>query len=334
MNWGILGTGGIAHIFAQGLAASRTGRLVAIGSRTSATALAFGSTYAVDPAHCHGSYEALLKDTRVEAVYISLPNHLHATWTMAAAAAGKHILCEKPLAVNEAEARRVIEAVRPTGVFLMEAFMYRCHPQTARLLELLAERVIGELRLIEASFSYNMGPRYENIRLSNPAAGGSIMDVGCYPVSYARLIAGAEPLAINGLGHIGPISRVDEWAAAMLQFPGGLIAKLSCGTQVSVDQELRIWGSAGNIRVPIPWKPLPGPNQILLQRDGATEPTVILVEGGAPLYAIEADTVAQQCRQPQALYPCMTWNDSLGNMAVLDAWRRSIGLVFDVERGA
>ncbi|MCC6626638.1 MAG: Gfo/Idh/MocA family oxidoreductase [Chloroflexi bacterium] len=334
MNWGILGAGNIAHTFARDLAASQTGRLVAVGSRAAATALTFGQSYGVDPAHCHGSYEALLADPAVETVYISLPNHLHARWTVAAARAGKHVLCEKPLTVNAAEAREVIEAVRATGVFLMEAFMYRCHPQTARLLELLASGAIGEVRLIEASFSYNMGPKSDNIRLSNPTAGGSIMDVGCYGVSMARLLAGAEPVAVSGVAQIGPVSRVDEWASACLRFPNGVIANLTCGTQVAVDQELRVWGSAGSIRVPVPWKPLPGPNEIRVQRAGATEPEIIIVAGGAPLYAIEADTVARQVGQPQARYPCMTWDDTLGNMAVLDAWRAAVRLVFDVERAS
>ena len=225
---------------------------MAVGSRTREAAQAFGATYGVEPAHCHASYEDLLADPTVEVVYIALPNHLHAAWTIAAAEAGKHILCEKPLTVHQAEAVRVIEAVRRCDVFLMEAFMYRCHPQTARLLELLAEQVIGEVRLVECSFSYNMGPRYDNIRLSNPAAGGAIMDVGCYPVSMARLIAGAEPVVVEGVAHIGAHSRVDEWAAACLRFPDGLLATVTCGTQVAVDQELRIWGQLAASGCPTP----------------------------------------------------------------------------------
>ena len=210
--------------------------------------------------------------------------------------------------------------------------MYRCHPQTARLVELLASGAIGEVRLVEASFSYNMGPRYDNIRLSNAAAGGAIMDVGCYPVSMARLIAGAEPVAVTGAAHLGARSRVDEWASACLRFPGGLLATVTCGTQVAADQELRIWGAAGSIRVPNPWKPVAGPNRIVVQRDGAAEPEVIVVEGGRPLYAVEADAVAAHVAGRQAPWPCMTWADSLGNMAALDAWRGAVGLVFDAER--
>ncbi|MDW8364718.1 MAG: Gfo/Idh/MocA family oxidoreductase, partial [Abditibacteriales bacterium] len=189
LNWGILGTGRIAQTFAKAVINSNTGKLVAVGSRTQEAAERFGEEFQVP--RRYGSYEELLRDDVVQAVYISLPNHLHAEWTIKCAQAGKHVLCEKPLTVNFAQAMTVIEAARYHGVFLMEAFMYRCHPQTARLVELIKEGVIGEVRLIQVSFAYNLGPKYENIRLSNPCAGGGIMDVGCYTTSMARLIAGA-----------------------------------------------------------------------------------------------------------------------------------------------
>jgi predicted dehydrogenase len=325
-----MGTGKIARTFAKGIAGSATGRLVAVGSRTQTAAETFGAEFEVP--NRHGSYAALVADPEAQAIYISLPNHLHAEWTIRCAEAGKHILCEKPLTVNHAEAVPVIEAVRRHDVFLMEAFMYRCHPQTARIQELIAERVIGEVRLIQSNFSYNMGPKYENIRLSNPAAGGGIMDVGCYTTSMARLIAGAEPEVVNGVAHIGPISRVDEQATASLKFPGGIVANLACGTQVAADSELRIWGSEGSIRVPNPWFPGEKGNRILVQKAGESAPTEILVEGNAALYSIEADTVARYLADRQAPSPCMTWEDSLGNMATLDAWRACVGLVFDVEK--
>src|SRR5205085_3254290 len=196
---------------------------------------------------------------------------------------------EKPLTVNFAQAMAVIEAARYHDVFLMEAFMYRCHPQTARIVELIREGAVGEVRLIQSNFSYNLGPKYENIRLSNPAAGGGIMDVGCYTTSMARLIAGAEPEVVTGVAHIGPISRVDEQATASLKFPGGGVANLACGTQVAVDSELRIWGSAGHIRVPNPWFPGESGAKIHVHRAGET-PEELVVEGGAGLYSIEADT--------------------------------------------
>ncbi len=354
IGWGILGTGMIARTFAKAVHASETGRLTAVGSRTRASAEAFATEMQV-PRAC-GDYDELLADPDVDAVYISLPNHLHARWTVRAAEAGKHILCEKPLATNHAEAMTAVEAARRHDVFLMEAFMYRCHPQTARLAELLRGGAIGDVRLIEAAFSYNMEGRPPgNIRRSNPASGGSIMDVGCYAASMARLAAGAalggdfaDPLVVSdgyqaqmelkGYAHIGAEDRVDEWATAVAKFPGDILASLSCGLLVKVDHELRIWGSRGHIVVPNPW--FPGDERyggdagcrILLYRDDAAGPEEIATGGGKALYAIEADTVAAHIADRQAPSPCMSWADSLGNMRALDAWRAQAGVVFDSEK--
>ncbi len=332
LKWGIMGTGKIAETFAKGVAGSQTGALVAVGSRTQEAADRFGTQY--DIPRRHPSYEALIADPEVEAIYLSMPNHIHAEWTIKCAEAGKHILCEKPLTVNHAEAVPVIEAVRKHDVFMMEAFMYRCHPQTAKLKELIEQKVIGDVRLIQSNFCYNMGPKYENIRLRNDVAGGGIMDVGCYTTSMARLIAGSEPEQVTGTAHIGAITRVDEQATASLKFPGGIVANLACATQVGADSELRIWGSAGNIRVPNPWFPGESGNKILVQKAGESAPTQVIVDGGEGLYSIEADTVARYIEARQAPSPCMTWEDSLGNMATLDAWRRAVGLVFDLEKNA
>ena len=330
LKWGILGTGGIARTFAQGIAASETGALVAVGSRTQEAADRFGEEFGAP--RRYPTYQAMLDDPEVQAVYISLPNHMHAEWTIKCAQAGKHILCEKPFTTNYGEAMTVIEEVRRHDVFLMEAFMYRCHPQTARLQELVRGGAIGEVRTIQVSFSFNMGPKYENIRLSNPAAGGGIMDVGCYTASMARLIAGAEPEEVVGVAHIGAISRVDERATASLRFPGGVVASLVCGTQVAVQSEARVWGSEGSIYVPNPWFPGKGTNSIFVTKNGQPEAQEVVVEGSNELYAIEADTVALHIARRQAPSPCMTWADTLGNMATLDAWRRAVKLTFDVEQ--
>lgn len=329
LTWGILGAGNIARSFAHGVTASQTGTLAAIGSRTQAAADRFGEEFSI--AKRYPSYQAMLDDPAVQAVYIALPNHMHGEWTIRCAQAGKHILCEKPLTVNAAEAQRVIEAVRSHNVFLMEAFMYRCHPQTTRLNQVLADGAIGQVRLIEASFSYNMGPQYENIRLSNPAAGGGIMDVGCYPMSFARMVAGADPAEVQGFAQIGSVSRVDEWAAASLRFPNGTLATLTCGTQVETDSAVHIWGERGSIIVPTPWKPNASNARLRVRRDGQPEEQIAITDD-RDLYAIEADTVAAHIAERQA--PAMTWDDSLGNMAALDAWRHAVGLRFDVEGAA
>lgn len=328
LAWGILATGGIARKFAESLPKSSTGELVAVGSRTKEAAHRFGEEFGV--ARQHGSYQDLVDDPAVQAVYISAPNHLHKEWTIKCAEAGKHILCEKPFTVNKQEAEQALDVVRDKGVFFMEAFMYRCHPQTARLRRLVQDGAIGEVRLIQSTFCFNMGPKYDNIRLSNPAAGGAIMDVGCYTASMARLIAADEPVEVRGAAQIGPVSQVDEQSVASLKFPNGIVANLACATQVSADSELRVWGSNGSIRVPNPWFPGETANRILLKT--GSEEKEVMVDGGAELYAIEADTVARHLEEKEAPAPCMTWNDTLGNMALLDAWRHSIGLVFEVEK--
>jgi predicted dehydrogenase len=249
------------------------------------------------------------------------------------------VLCEKPLTINAAETEQMLEAVSKTGVLLMEAFMYRCHPQTAKLVELVREGAIGEVRLIQATFSYDLGTSdqaYANIRRRNDVAGGGIMDVGCYVISIARLIAGAalgaeapaEPESVQGVAHIGERGRVDEWASASLRFPDDIVADLFCGTAINVQSDVRVWGTAGNLVVPVPWKPAQG--QIILNRYGAESET-LEIPASADCYALEADVVARSIGSQQAPYPCMTWQDSLGNMQALDRWRAAVGLVFDAE---
>ncbi|MDP9379178.1 MAG: aldo/keto reductase [Chloroflexota bacterium] len=339
LAWGIIGTGNIAKTFARGLRGSRTGQLVAVGSRSQEGADKFGQEF--DAPNRHGSYEALLADPQVQAVYISTPHPMHAEWAIKAADAGKHVLCEKPLGLNYPEAMAVVEAARRNDVFLMEAFMYRCHPQTARLVELIEQKAIGDVRVIDATFSFNAAYNPE-ARLFNPhLGGGGILDVGCYCTSAARLIAGAathkpfaEPTEVKGTGYLDPRTGVDMYAVASLAFPEGIVAKLSTGVQVSQESVLRVYGSEGSITVPSPWIPAKegGTSTLLLYRKGAASPEEITVESDAPLYSLEADTVAACLDKREAAPPAMTWEDSLGNMRTLDAWRDSIGLVYPMER--
>lgn len=338
LRWGILGTGGIARKFAEAVNASETGTLVGVGSRAQASADEFGAKYG--SARNYGTYDTLLDDPQVDAIYISLPNHLHEEWTIRCARAGKHILCEKPFTVDLAGAERALAAVREAGVFFLEAFMYRCHPQTRRWSELIADGVLGEVRLIQSSFCYQLGPKYENIRLSNPAAGGGIMDVGCYTASLARLAAGGEPEVVTGTAFIGPVSRVDEAASASLRWEPkgpdafGCIGSLSCGAQINVARDAYIWGSEGSLRIPNPWFPGEGDNVLHLHRNGK-DPEEVHVSGeGIGLYTHEADLVARCITEGrvEAPAPAMTWADTLGNQRTLDLWRQAVGLVFDVEK--
>ncbi|MDB5300270.1 MAG: oxidoreductase domain protein [Phycisphaerales bacterium] len=337
LNWGILGTGGIAKAFARGVAESATGRLVAVGSRSQKSAEEFAAQFNVP--HRHGSYETLLADPQVHAVYISTPHPCHKEWAIKSAEAGKHILCEKPIGVNAAEASAMIDAARRHDVFLMEAFMYRCHPQTHRLVELLRQKVIGDVRAIQATFSFAVPFDASSRLLSNDLAGGGILDVGCYPVSMARLVAGvangrnfAEPIELQAVGHLGT-TGVDEYTAAVLKFPGDIIAQLSAGVQVEQENTVRIYGTKGHIHLPTPWAPARngGMSKFFVHHAGEEHPQEI-VTGPTPfLYSIEADLVAESIPRRQAAPPAMSWDDTLGNMRTLDQWRKAIGLRYRFE---
>ncbi|MFH1023712.1 MAG: aldo/keto reductase [Planctomycetota bacterium] len=338
LGWGILGTGRIAGVFAKGVTASKTGRLVAVGSRSDEKARKFAAEFSVPKAH--GSYEALLADPEIQAVYIATPHSRHAEWAVKAAEAGKHVLCEKPLAVSHAEAMQIVEAAGRYGVMLMEAFMYRCHPQTARLVALLREKAVGEVLFLHASFGFRAAFNPAARLFANALAGGGILDVGCYPVSMARLVAGAaigrdfaEPISVKGSGVIGA-TGVDERAAAVLAFPGGIVATVETAVTVELENTVRIFGTEGRIEIPQPWIPARdgGAVKIRLTRKGVTEE--IVIETPTPLYAIEADAFAEGLSRNAATPPAMTPDDSLGNMKALDLWREAIGLVYDAEKPA
>lgn len=227
IRWGILSTGHIAGVFAQGVAQSKTGSLEGVGSRSFKSAIQFARKHKISKAY--ENYDALLRDPGIDAVYIATPHPFHAEWTLKAARAGKHILCEKPLAMNFPEARKVIQEVRRCGVFLMEAFLFRCHPQTEKLVELIRKKIIGEVRLIQAAFCFERPLDLKDRLFNRKLGGGAILDVGCYPVAMARLLAGralgksfADPLEVKGIAVAGTKSRVDEIALASLKFPGGI----------------------------------------------------------------------------------------------------------------
>lgn len=339
LKWGIIGTGAIARTFAKSLAVSKTGKLVAVASRSQETADKFSGEFKLGKSF--GKYQELLDDAEVEAVYISTPHPFHAEWAIKAADAGKHILCEKPIGLNYPEAMAIIDSARRNDVFLMEAFMYRCHPQTHKLIELLQKKVIGDVRVIHAVFSFNAGYNLEG-RLLNPIlGGGGILDVGGYCASMARLIAAvangrkiAEPIEVKATGHVGEKSRVDEYTIASLKFPGNILAEISAGVCVNQDSVVRIFGSKGSITVYSPWVPAiwGGTTKMTLSTEKGTEEIEIKTDKG--LYTMEADTMAESIAagQKQADWPAMTWDDTLGNMRTLDLWRHGIGMSYDSEK--
>ena len=335
LDWGILGCGRIAGAFAKGLAASHNGRLVAVASRSSDKARKFAEENGGPVAH--GSYEALLADATVQAVYVATPHPLHAEWTVKAAEAGKHVLCEKPLGINAAQAESMIEAALRHDVFLMEAIMYRCHPQTAKVVDLVRDGAIGQVRFIQAAFSFNAGFNPDSRLFSQALCGGGILDVGCYPVSWARLIAGAaagrgflDPIQVSGSGHLGK-TGVDEWAAAVMKFENEIVAEVATGVSVQQENVARIYGTSGWIVVPSPWVPARegGTVSFSLWRGGKEE-TVELK--AAHLYSYEADVVAANLEKRQAPSPAMSWDDTLGNLRALDRWRQASGLEYEAEK--
>ncbi len=340
LRWGILGTGHIAGVYARGVTASQSGELAAVGSRARPSAERFAREFGVPRAH--GSYEALLADRAVDAVYIATPHPEHAAWAIRAAQAGRHVLCEKPLTVNRAEAGPVVAAARAAGVMLMEAFMYRCHPQTAKVIELVAGGALGRVGLVQATFGFSVDFDPAQ-RLWNPRlGGGGILDVGGYPVSFARLVAGAadgrpfaDPVSVTGAGHRHPQTGVDAYAAATLKFANGVVAQVACGVGLLQDNSARIYGSDGWLHVPVPWKPGDegGTSRIALHRRGAAHPEEIAITA-APLYALEADAFGAALAAGKREVPQMTLADTLGNMAVLDQWRAAVGVVYPGETAA
>jgi predicted dehydrogenase/aryl-alcohol dehydrogenase-like predicted oxidoreductase len=338
LNWGIIGAGSIAGAFARALKDSKTGQLVAVGSRTRENADRFGEEHGVG--RRYGSYDALLADSSVDAVYIATLHPQHAEWAVKAAEAGKQILCEKPLTMNHPEAMAVAEAARRHGVFLMEAFMYRCHPQTARLAELLREKTIGDVKIIDAVFSFNGGGNPESRLNKAELGGGGILDVGCYCVSMARLAAGAalglpfaDPIQVSGAGHLGEATGTDEYAVATLRFDRDILARLSTGVRLNQESVVRIYGSEGTIVVPSPWfcGPTDGAVKIIVHRHGE-ERREVVIETDRSLYAYEADAFAEGVETGTAPYPAMSPEDSLGNMMTLDRWRQAIQLVYPMEK--
>lgn len=339
LAWGILGTGSIAKAFARGLETCQTGHLQAVASRTQEKADAFGADW--KSPRCYGSYQALLEDDAVDAVYIATPHPRHPEWAVKTAEAKKHVLCEKPMALNQWQAAAMFEAARANGVLCMEAFMYRCHPQIQKLRELLREKVIGEVRLIEASFAFGGGTgpvgNPEGRIMNAELGGGGILDVGCYPVSMARMVAGealgqrfADPRSVKGVGHLGE-TGVDEYAAAVLSFEGGMVAQVATGVRLSMKNDVVIYGSDGRIHIPTPWVPNGrdgiGSTQLHIHRGRETE--TIECTSDVTLYGLEADAVAAAL--PGQEVPHMTWDDTLGNLKTLDAWRKEIGLVYPHE---
>jgi D-xylose 1-dehydrogenase (NADP+, D-xylono-1,5-lactone-forming) len=267
LRWGIMGCARISRRgLIPGLRSSRTGSLVSLASRDRALAQAWAREFGIPKAF--GSYEELLGDPEIEAVYIPLPNELHKPWVLAAASAGKHVLCEKPLALDAFEAAEMVEHCRRQRVVLMEAFMWRHQPRSLQLREIVRGGAIGELRLIRSSFSFPI--EAGDWRLDRARGGGALFDVGCYGVSAARSFAGTEPVRANALAHFGA-SGVDLSLTAQLEFPGGVLAAIDCSFEQPYRCAVELVGTRGVINVPDAYLP-----------PAAAKPTAHLRTTGSP----------------------------------------------------
>jgi predicted dehydrogenase len=317
VRWGVIGCADIAiRKVIPGMQGSAISRVEGIASRSGDKAAATADSLGIPKSY--GSYEALLADPDIEAVYIPLPNHLHAEWTMAAAAASKHVLCEKPLAPSSADARRMIDACEQAGVKLMEAFMYRLHPLWKEVRRMVAADSIGELLAIQSFFSYrNVDPN--DIRNIAAFAGGALMDIGCYPVNVARMLFDAEPIEVKASIRRDDSFGTDVITSAILDF-GGRHATFTCSTQLEDDQRVHLVGTAGRMLVEIPFNIPPGLRTRILLFSGGDPPVTPEVEvhevEAGDQYGIQADAFSRAIRDgsPVPTDP----RDAVANLEVME----------------
>ncbi len=263
LRWGILSTAkiGIRQVI-PAIQQSSNGVVAAIASRETRTAQEVAKSLNIPRAL--GSYDALLDDPEIDAIYIPLPNHLHKEWSIRALQRGKRVLCEKPFALNAAEVDEMIAAARQNNRLLMEAFMYRFHPQFAFAQKLIADGALGEIKTIRAAFCFNITGRPNDIRLKKEMGGGALMDVGSYCVNMARLITGAEPLAAQASAVFGAQTQVDETLAAILRFPHDVVALFDCSFRTDYREWLQAQGTHGRLDVVRPVKPVLQPGEIIV----------------------------------------------------------------------
>lgn len=307
VKWGILSTADINRRVLPGAKQSDKVELVAVGSRDRAKAEAFAKQWEIP--RTHGSYEELLADPEVEALYIPLPNTLHCEWSIKAMEAGKHVLCEKPMSRHPDEVAQTFDAAERTGMLVTEAFMYRHNPQTKKLKELVDDGTIGELRLIRSTFSYSL---YDdaNIRLRTDVEGGALMDVGCYCVSGSRLLGG-EPTSVRGEAWYGPTGT--DWVfTGLLHFPNDVLATFDCGTALPERDELEAIGSEGSLFLDDPWH-CNNP-EIELRRGGDVERIEIEYQNS---YRLEFENLSDAIRGQGELL--LGRDDALGQARTLEA---------------
>ena len=309
LNWGLLSTARINRSLIPPLRASKRNQLLAVGSRAQESAKQYAKEWNIPRAH--GSYEALLADPEIDVIYNPLPNHLHAEWTIKAVESGKHVLCEKPLALTVDEVDAIKETAQKHGRVVAEAFMYRHHPQTHKVQQLIRSGSIGRLKLIRGSFTYVLTSEAD-VRLDPAMGGGSIWDVGCYPISYARTVVGENPLEVFGWQVTGP-TGIDETFVGQIRFANDVYSQFDSSFAIPFQTFMEIVGSEGTLNIPKPFKP--GINEkIYLTRGDETE---TIEMPGQELYIGEVEDMADAIllgREPR-----VSLDDSRANVAVITA---------------
>lgn len=337
LRFGIISTGNIARQFIEGINGGATRSTVAaVASRSIDNAQAFADQYGI--ATAHGSYDALLADPNIDAVYNALPNLYHKEWTLKALAAGKHVLCEKPMGMDASETIEMFAAAKQADRLLVEAFMYRTHPQTQAVLAKIREGAIGEVKLIRTTFCYRTEKINGNTRFDQSLGGGAIMDIGCYCIDLARQITGEDPTTIQAVGRLHDSTdggSIDVSASGVLAYPSGVVSTFSCAMDTQASNLAQICGTTGYIEVPVPWKPgvaeptwmlrtMQRPRQDGVRDEAGEQLETFTTHADKPLYALEADAFAEAVLDGAP--PFMSPEESIGNAKVIDALRKQVGV--------
>jgi len=285
LRWGLLSTARINRALIKPLHTSKRNKLVAVASRNQATADDYAKENKIKKAY--GSYEALLADPEIDVIYNPLPNHMHAEWTIKAVEAGKHVLVEKPIALTVAEVDAMQAAAQKHGRVVAEAFMYRHHPQTLQIINMVNSGALGKVKFIRGSFTFQLS-RDGNYRLDPAQGGGALWDVGCYPLNFARTVFGAEPLEVFGWQVTGS-TGIDETFVAQLRFPGEVYAQFDCSFALPFIAAMEIFGDEGRLSIPEPFKPGVKEHILLTHPDDVTDTITIK---GQSLYSGEVEDLA------------------------------------------
>lgn len=318
INWGILGSSYISEVMAHAIQESTTGKLVAIGSRSLTTAQNFSNKFSIPK--IYDDYQKLLDNNDIDAIYIGLPNHLHKEWIIRCAHAGKHILCEKPFVISVEEAQEVISVIEKSNVCCLEALMYRYHPFTKKLQEIIQSKIIGDVKLYNATYTAPIA------NIANPTAGGSIRNLGCYPISLVRLLAQAEPIEIYGTGRLNRANMTDSQASVLLKFDDESIAVVSTADDIKMAWQFDVYGTKGFLKVVTnPWLPNGDNNRIHIYLNHETAASKINVTAEKSLYTYQIDAINMQIMNNGTdNFNKISLLDSLGNTVVLEKWLQHV----------